>query len=166
MGCGVGVLRPQVSHQLHELWTMHLHSISASTENQTENEKWSGEILKGVTSLPRFTDFGNMADLLLQGDNAKPILTGAGQIQPSIAIAAAEGEPGGARIVAFTNIRYGLEFLNDNQGTQVRAMRFSIKFWNKVMVQKNWWYAMYCNQMLQSMAHSQEKQLTPLYIII
>ncbi len=120
---------------------MPLHSISAQTENQ--NEKWSREILQGVTSIPRFTDFGNMADLLLQGDNAKPILTGVGQIQPSIAIAAGEVEPDGARIVAFTNIRYGLEFLNDNQDTQVRgpASNSGRRSWFR----KTGGIAMYCN---------------------
>ncbi len=60
-----------------------------------------------------------MADMLIWGDNAEPILTGVSGIQPSIAIAAAETEPDGARIVAFTNIRYGLAFLNDYQDTQV-----------------------------------------------
>ncbi len=72
---------------------------------------WADEILQGVTILPAFWEFGEMANMLIWGENAKPILTGA--YQPAdIAIAAAE--LAGGRVVALTNIRYGLHFLNDD----------------------------------------------------
>ncbi len=53
-----------------------------------------------------------MANMLVFGEDAEPILTGSEGL--GIAIAAAESPSSGGRIIAFTNIRYGLHFLNDD----------------------------------------------------
>ncbi len=64
-----------------------------------------------MSSLPRYNDLGNMPNILVYGDNAKPVLTA--PYKPyHIAIAAAEKH--GGRLVALSNIRYGLHFLNDD----------------------------------------------------
>ncbi len=71
---------------------------------------WVNEVLDGVSTLPRFSAFGNMGNMFVWGRHARAILVGARQ-PTNIVIAAAE--IGKARLISFTNIRYGLEFLED-----------------------------------------------------
>ncbi len=73
-----------------------------------------------------------MASLLVWGEHAEPILTGA--YQPSdVAMAAAELQ-GQGRLVAFSHIKYGLQFLDN---TDEKVMIQSSKIWWPSMLECN-----------------------------
>ncbi len=87
-------------------------TVQEEQSNLAGAHPWVSQILEDVSTLPRLSDYGNMANMIVFGEDAEPILTAPSQ--PDIAIAAAESSTDGGRIIAFTNIRYGLHFLNDN----------------------------------------------------